>query len=965
MNQRLLYLMILCSVPLFLGANNDGLNRKYEKEQVWTSEAKLFLDCLIADSISYCPLPYAQVDTLYKKRGIHLNFTEEFAYRALRSTDVDDIVLSLRQHLGLKSWQHLFVTVDGLPLEYYVPLVYSKRGDRSREGKAVKRQHVVNESKTYCISKGLSQRHIALWNSHGKYYNHMDSCWTWQRAPLFTTVEDLFTSTYVLPFLLPMLEQAGANVYLPRERDVQIHEFIVDDADKYFGLKGRSVQVNRGFKNGLLLDRSDMNPFEQGQSYTLSQGATATWQLAIPEKGNYAVYVSYACTKNNSDEAYYTVCHAGGETHFRVDQTMGAGTWVYLGNFDFEGKAEISLTGKHANADAVRIGGGMGSIPRQGKVSGVPRWQEAARYYLQYSGALDSLTFNRHGDTIDYNDDFRSRARWVNYLMGKDAIEPWITQGAKVDGLNIPIDLSLGLHTDAGHFLAMDTIVGTLAIYSTYDVAKNRSFYYSKKTRMANRDLADMIQTQFVDDVRALYDSTWTRRDLWDKMYSEATFAQAPSLLLELHGHGNVQDMRYGLNPKFRFDVSRAIYKASLKFLARYYKQDYVVQPLPVQSVAIIIDGRRRLLRWSPTIDPLEPSAQPEAYMVYKQSHGLGWDNGTLVRDTSFILPQGNTELCAYRVTAVNAGGESFPSHALSLVEPKQATKRILVVDGFSRVDAPAFVACGDSVGVAPWHDEGVPYGLDIGTIGWQYNYNQRDLWVSDEEPGHGASSFELSDSLFLGNGFNTSYAFAKAIGCLGYSVHSASAEAVEQGQVDLWEYDAVVMAYGEQRCTYLPKGEKIYDLLSEFIVDELKRYLDRGGKLFLNGAHIATSTLEGDDNDKKMRQAFLSEYCGISFAAKVKPVDNELVNLLDSSYYHYNVAYRQDYYRVENADAFVLEPGARAVDLYANDYPATVECLNKGRVIVSGVPFETILGEVQRVELMKIYLELLFDEDN
>ncbi|MBR4756840.1 MAG: hypothetical protein IK076_07855, partial [Bacteroidales bacterium] len=66
--------------------------------------------------------------------------------------------------------------------------------------------------------KGLSGRTIALWQSHGRYYEEKKERWEWQRAPLFQTVEDMYTQSYVLPFLIPMLENAGAYVMTPRER---------------------------------------------------------------------------------------------------------------------------------------------------------------------------------------------------------------------------------------------------------------------------------------------------------------------------------------------------------------------------------------------------------------------------------------------------------------------------------------------------------------------------------------------------------------------------------------------------------------------------------------------------------------------------------------------------------------------------------------------------------------------------
>ena len=53
--------------------------------------------------------------------------------------------------------------------------------------------------------------------------------WGWQRPRLFCTTEDMFTQSFVLPYVIPMLENAGAIVYTPRERDTQKNEIIVDN----------------------------------------------------------------------------------------------------------------------------------------------------------------------------------------------------------------------------------------------------------------------------------------------------------------------------------------------------------------------------------------------------------------------------------------------------------------------------------------------------------------------------------------------------------------------------------------------------------------------------------------------------------------------------------------------------------------------------------------------------------------
>ena len=91
---------------------------------------------------------------------------------------------------------------------------------------------VSNESKPNEIKHGLAGRHISLWASHGRFYDADKGRWRWQRPNLFCTTEDLFTQTIVVPYLIPMLQNAGAIVFTPRERDWQMNEVIIDNDDK-------------------------------------------------------------------------------------------------------------------------------------------------------------------------------------------------------------------------------------------------------------------------------------------------------------------------------------------------------------------------------------------------------------------------------------------------------------------------------------------------------------------------------------------------------------------------------------------------------------------------------------------------------------------------------------------------------------------------------------------------------------
>ena len=79
---------------------------------------------------------------------------------------------------------------------------------------------VRNLSRPYDPTHGLDGKHIAMWQSHGLYYQQGLARWEWQRGRMFQSVEDKYTQSYVLPYVIPMLQNAGAVVMTPRERDI-------------------------------------------------------------------------------------------------------------------------------------------------------------------------------------------------------------------------------------------------------------------------------------------------------------------------------------------------------------------------------------------------------------------------------------------------------------------------------------------------------------------------------------------------------------------------------------------------------------------------------------------------------------------------------------------------------------------------------------------------------------------------
>jgi hypothetical protein len=623
--------------------------------------------------------------SFHSNRLIQVFFTKSLSYIPVREHEVSYIENSIKKALGRKFRNYsIEVFTDHHLLKELIPNSFrtSIPLDRSRiPGKDSDRIPVVRQIGKENPSMGLYNNNIALWDSHGWYYESKLDRWKWQRARLFGTVEDMSTMSFVLPYLAPMLENSGATIFLPRERDWQQQEVIIDNDKSSAGSElifPDGMEMDRKVKGFLLKDTliSGDNPFQSGTSLVFkSQNNYNKVLKYVPEfrdKGSYSVSVSYQNFDESSSEVLYTVYHTGGKTEFLVNQKIGGGTWIYLGTFNFAsgknpetGMLTVSCNSQKPaliSADAVKFGGGMGNIARRPteelpmqkksfaelstgtslntdlankfdyKLSGKPRYLEAARYYIQSAGFPDTLTYNLNKDKDDYKDDYQSRGKWVNYLIGMP-----FTSNNHIDtiGMKIPIDLVFAIHTDAG-ITPNDSIIGTLGIYSS---TANQGLYPNGKSRMASRDLTDIIQSQIVDDIRQLYNPNWTRRGLWDKQYSEAYRPNVPAMLLELLSHQNIADMRFGLDPRFRFDVSRAVYKGILKFQAYQQNRTFIVQPLPVNHFAITrLDNNSVKLSWSAVTDPLELSSKPEKFKIYQRLDDNGFDNGVIVEDTVLVL---------------------------------------------------------------------------------------------------------------------------------------------------------------------------------------------------------------------------------------------------------------------------------------------------------------------------------------
>ena len=824
---------------------------------------------------------------------------------------------------------------------------------------------VTNASRPYSIDHGLEGRHLSVWASHGRYYDNDKGTWRWQRPALFCTNEDLFTQTIVVPYLIPMLENAGAVVFTPRERDWQRNEVIVDNDDTNALVQYREEAIRKpwtqapqpGFAQHAGHYQDGENPFTAGTArmaeatHSRQKTSMVSYQPQIPEDGRYAVYVSYQTLPASVDDAHYTVYHKGQKTEFRVNQQMGGSTWVYLGTFEFaagcteENRVVVSNHSQQkglVTTDAVRFGGGMGNIERGGEVSGLPRCLEGARYYAQWAGMPYDVYCSKQG-VSDYGDDINARSLMTNLLCGGSVYAP------DSAGRGVPLELSLAVHSDAGYTDTGLGVYGTLTICTTQ---KGDSALANGESRQASKTLATELLENTTRDLQYKY-GTWVARKIYDRNYSETRVPIVPSAILETMSHQNFGDMRYGQDPNFRFTLARSIYKTLLRYMARRHDQKAVVQPLAPDNLHIDFTDREGEVRisWRGIVDSQEPTSQPTGYVLYMAQDQGDFDNGTHLRGSSCTVRLVPGVLYSFRVTATNEGGQSFPTEVLSALYSPQARRTALIVNGFHRLSSPAISKNGQGFDIA--EDIGVTYGRTAGWLGAQQVFNTARMGIEDST-GLGYSSAELAGLFIAGNDMNDVRLHAEALQLAGgYNILSTSAQAIGQGEITLGPAYAVVdLLLGLER----NDGHSLvpYKSFTPAIQSQLRGYVSTGGNLLVSGAYVGTDMQQPDE------QSFLSQVLKVRLDGVNRDASGAISGL--GTTFDFHRLLNEQHYAATQSD--LLMPaceGAFPAMVYANQTSAAVAYAGADyHAFTMGFPFECITDAQKRASIMRGIMNFL-----
>jgi hypothetical protein len=757
----------------------------------------------------------------------------------------------------------------------------------------------------YSTAGALAGKGVYLSAGHGWFWQSYQQTWLTQRYAQGSNqiIEDMNNAEVVNQYLVQYLRNAGADVWPVREHDMNTQEMIV--------VHGQPAYSEVGSWNDSTQTGYQGQVYRYANSVTSGATATATWRFTPTVTGRYAVYAWYRVFdfdgNTHAPDVQYLVVHDGGTTEVHVNQGMHGNTWRYIGTFPFAANApgavmltnHSTVSGKMVTADAVRVGGGMGTLV--GDInpvgpSGKPRWEEAARYWAKYQGAPSSVY--APGGCEDYYglgtteecQDVTTRPRYAE----------WERESSQDS-------VYLSWHSNGYNGSARGT----------------ESYVYDGGFTPGSDQLQSWVHSTLISDIRAGWDSNWTDRGMKQANLGELRPLQTmPGTLIEVAFHDQADDANALKDARFAQLTARAIYKGIVRYFAEKDFTTPVILPEPPQNLVVRNSGPGQVtISWRPsptdTIGLLGDAAT--GYRVYTSTDGLGWNDGVPVSNNAFTLTGLAQGIVFVRVTATNAGGESFPTPVASARVATGGPAPVLIVNGYERIDRWMDVMRCDT-----------PSANCPNARIWPAQMNDQSYVVQ-----HGTAITLPFDSAMRG--------------------------AVDNGDVTLDAYDIVDWIAGQEQVpASVPQGTNEV-ALTQAERDTLSAYLSGGHALLISGAEVAFDLATNTNSQSFLTGTLHAQFAGDD--ANTFAVTPTLGGIFagvgqfsfdDGTQGSYAVNY-PDFITPTNGSIatlnYVTSPGKVAAVQYANGCQ---------RLVYLGFPFETIYPAATRQAVMSRAMNFL-----
>jgi spore germination protein YaaH len=297
----------------------------------------------------------------------------------------------------------------------------------------------------------------------------------------------------------------------------------------------------------------------------------------------------------------------------------------------------------------------------------------------------------------------------------------------------------------------------------------------------------------------------------------------------------------------------------------------------------------------------VDPSSGATGYRLYTSTDGETFDAGTSYPNSSIFLNNLSTDTTFYfKLSAINGNGESSLTEVLA-VHPSISTAGLLIVNGFDRTS---------------------------GTVN-TFDYIKR---------------------------------FAPSAVNAGHRFDSCSNEAVEEGDVSLPDYEAVLWISGEEGT-----ADQSFSNTEQILIST---YLESGGNLFISGSEIGYDLVgQGSSSNQQFyRNYFKAEYVvdqvpTYTVSGTPNGIFASLVNMTFDNGTHgtYNVDYPDGIKPIDGSiqnmtyNSFPASTFGGAGIHYQGAFGLSTV---PGKIVYLGVPFETFYPASVRDSIMSKVLE-------
>lgn len=770
---------------------------------------------------------------------------------------------------------------------------------------------------------GLRGRIIFVSAGHGMtFYDTKDrQGWAPQRPVLHSMLED-FGNVDQMNLFVEFAVRAGATVVPLRPVGRQPAEHVLDNDDAEVRFEGEWAV---GASTVFFGEAGDV-PYRVARS-SVRETARAIFAPFFSVSGRYPVYC-WARHGGDRISQLYRVRHAAGETRVRVPHDKVGNGWVYLGSWHFEAgrdpaRGAVVVSNLQARpgetgvvvADAVRFGNGMGDVARgpadgsaPARVSGYPREDEAARYWIQRSlghGQSPGLYDTPRADPGDNVGAPIRMAREMNRRAG----------GHRSDRVYV------GFHSNAGGARGVVGLFNNERLFPGTATPHQRRLAFllaSEADRMLGSLTVPPLETEWA--ARPPERLVFSRSDYaFGEIRDDVLDGEMDASIIETGFHDDPDDAVLLRDPLVRGVLARAAYQALVRYFHERAPDEHDVPLIfvpgrPLNPRAVAVGGKRIVLEWD---RPLSGAGgDPTGYVVRRSASARGDGFGAPLEvfgpnTTRIELPHLQPDVAHFfDVRALNRAGESPSSAVVGCRFQSDANNLVLVVDGFTgahRRHNPRQIVRGDVVErvmpdlIRPFSGI-VPHGRSLSTAGVGF------------------------DSCSIGS--------------------------VRSGEVSLGNYAAVVWAFGDQ--------EGSAGTFDHTLQDRVTRYVDLGGHLFISGSNVVRG-LEGTGEASGADVSFLESVLRVqrpgdgdddALSYRFRPVSGGILDGEPAGSFDQGSAALYQIRYPDRPHPVQIGSGSGSGSAVMLDYvgglegPAAVQydgSRGGGRVLVFGFPFESI----------------------